>query len=171
MTPSRQLFYCTAANLLVLSVVTILIVVFKDKNSKYFRFGPQDDLEVISIFLNTWTKYLIFVSILASLKACEVFVHEFGFPIISFRVYDPDKKVITDFSKNELQIYTNVMCLATSLRYIMFTVVSVTQIDIALINCVIAEFTGIFTTRALLNKKNFVNVPTAYVHEETYTRL
>ena len=166
MTPSRRLFYCVFVNLLVLSVVTVLIIVFRDSKSRYFRFGPHDDLEVISVFINTWTKYLLFVLVLGILKICEVIVHEFGFPLISFRVYDPDKMVITDFSKNELQVYTNLMCLAGSLRMVLFTVITVTQIDIALINCVIAELTSVFTVRALLNKKNFVNVPTADVYSK-----
>jgi hypothetical protein len=76
-------------------------------------------------------------------------------PILGFNVYNPDKKNIPDFSKNELQLLANSMYMISSIRAILMVVVSVTQIDIALWTVLSSEITSFFTIRMLLNEKTF----------------
>jgi hypothetical protein len=76
-------------------------------------------------------------------------------PVIGFSIYNPDKKVITEFTKNELQFYGNTMYLTSSLRYIFEVMITITQIDIAIYSVIISEITTIFTMRLLLNEKRF----------------
>ena len=156
MTPKRKLFWCLISNVFILTVVIVLIVVFRDPDSKYFRWGPHDDLIVVSVKINTLSKYFTLVAIIVSVKIVEVLVHEIGMPVLGFSVYNPDKKIITDFTKNKLQFYANAMFMVSSIRQVLLVVVSVTQIDIALISCCISEITAIFTVRLLLNEKKFV---------------
>jgi hypothetical protein len=70
-------------------------------------------------------------------------------------VYNPDKKVITEFSKFELQLYANGMWIITSLRNVMMIVISISQIDVALLQVLYGELTSLYTIRMLLNEKSF----------------
>ena len=156
MLATKKLQLCLLGSIGVLLVVFILIWIFRDNNSKYFRFGPQDDLIVISIHINNWDKYFGFILVVGIIKIVEVVVNEIGLPILGFNVYNPDKKIITEFTKNELQFYANAIYLVTSIRQVLLIVISVTQIDIALIVCVISELASLYTIRILLNEKEFI---------------
>ena len=85
----------------------------------------------------------------------NVVISEVANPIIGFNIYNPDKKIITEFTKNELQFYGNTMYLIDAIRNVLMIMVSITQIDIALFGVFISEFTSIFTIRMLLNEKIF----------------
>ena len=69
--------------------------------------------------------------------------------------YNPDKKIITEFNKCELQLYGNAMYALSNIRNIFVTLIIVTQFDIALWSLIVGEFAAIFTIRSLLNEKIF----------------
>ena len=85
-----------------------------------------------------------------------VFIGEIANPIIGFNIYNPDKKVITDFTKNELQFYGNTLYIIDSTRYIFKVMVLVTQIDLAFISMLSGEIISFITIRMLLNEKEFI---------------
>ena len=154
MKAKTKLTYCVTGNILLLVVIVIIIIHYQHE-SKYFRFGPSNDLIVISVNINTNARYLILLLIISLVKITKVVVEEIGMPVIGFSIYNPDKKVITEFTKNELQFYGNTMYLTSSLRYIFEVMVTITQIDIAIYSVIISEITTIFTIRLLLNEKRF----------------
>ena len=154
MKAKTKLKYCVTGNILLLVVIVIIITHYQHE-SKYFRFGPSNDLIVISVNINTNDRYLILLLIISLVKITKVVVEEIGMPVIGFSIYNPDKKVITEFTKNELQFYGNTMYLTSSLRYIFEVMVTITQIDIAIYSVIISEITTIFTIRLLLNEKRF----------------
>ena len=154
MKAKTKLKYCVTGNILLLVVIVIIITHYQHE-SKYFRFGPSNDLIVISVNINTNARYLILLLIISLVKITKVVVEEIGMPVIGFSIYNPDKKVITEFTKNELQFYGNTMYLTSSLRYIFEVMVTITQIDIAIYSVIISEITTIFTIRLLLNEKRF----------------
>jgi hypothetical protein len=154
MKAKTKLKYCVTGNILLLVVIVIIIIHYQHE-SKYFRFGPSNDLIVISVDINTNARYLILLLISSLVKITKVVVEEIGMPVIGFSIYNPDKKVITEFTKNELQFYGNTMYLTSSLRYIFEVMVTITQIDIAIYSVIISEITTIFTIRLLLNEKRF----------------
>ena len=154
MKAKTKLKYCVTGNILLLVVIVIIITHYQHE-SKYFRFGPSNDLIVISVNINTNNRYLILLLIISLVKITKVVVEEIGMPVIGFSIYNPDKKVITEFTKNELQFYGNTMYLTSSLRYIFEVMVTITQIDIAIYSVIISEITTIFTIRLLLNEKRF----------------
>lgn len=92
----------------------------------------------------------------AIFKIFQVFINEIANPILGFTVYNPDKKVIKDFTKNELQIYTNSMFLIDGLRHVLTVMISISQIDIAIFDVVITEAVSIITVRIILNEKQFI---------------
>ena len=154
MKAKTKLTYCVAGNILLLVVIVIIITHFQHE-SKYFRFGPSNDLIVISVNINTNNKYLTLLFIISLVKIIKVVVEEIGMPVVGFNIYNPDKKVITEFTKNELQFFGNMMFLTSSLRYIFEVMITITQLDIAIYSVIISEITTIFTIRLLLNEKRF----------------
>ena len=155
MTPNKKLKYSLIANIFILSIVSTLVFCIADDDSKYFRFGPQDDLFIISIKINTIMRYIILLILITIIKSSEVIIHEIAMPVLGFTIYNPDKKYIVDFTKNELQFYANSMYMISSIRDVFMTLISISQIDIAIYNCFISELTGVFTVRFLLNEKEF----------------
>tara|TARA_B100001250_G_scaffold391373_1_gene392180 strand:- start:218 stop:691 length:474 start_codon:yes stop_codon:yes gene_type:complete len=130
-------------------------MIFKDDRSKYLRWGPQDDLIIISVAVDTYDKYMMLLATIAVIKISDVLIGEIANPIIGFNIYNPDKKVITDFTKNELQFYGNSMYLIDAIKSVLLIMVNISQIDIALWGVVVSETASIFTIRMLLNEKEF----------------
>ena len=91
-------------------------------------------------------------------KGCDVLVNEIGSPILGFRVYNPDKKIIDDFTKNELNFLANSMWFVNGFRTVLMAVVTITQVDIAFSGMIISEIVSIFTVRHLLNCKTFTKI-------------
>ena len=156
LTNSRKVWLCLIGNVITMILVLILVSIFKDDNSTYFRFGPNEDLIVISILIDTWSKWVGLLIFIGIIKSCDVLVNELGSPILGFRIYNPDKKIIDDFTKNELNFLANAMWFTNSFRSVFMTVVNITQIDIALCGMIMSEIISVFTVRHLLNTKKFV---------------
>ena len=132
------------------------IILLNDNTSKYFRWGWNDDLILISIPINTQKRYLYTILFISIMRISHVIIGEIAHPIIGFNIYNPDKKEITEFSKIELQMYGNLMYLIEGFKNILTVMLSVTQIDIALISMLVSEITSIYTINMLLNEKTFV---------------
>ena len=132
-----------------------MIHVCKDTEAKYLNYGPNEELRVLSVKIDSMSKYLYLQLFLICIECARVFASEIGAPIIGFNVYNPDKKVITEFSKNELQILANVMWFANNMTTGLFVMITISQIDIALLRIVYSEAMSIITIRMLLNEKEF----------------
>ena len=132
------------------------IILLNDNTSKYFRWGWNDDLILISIPINTQKRYLYTILFISIMRISHVIIGEIAHPIIGFNIYNPDKKEITEFSKIELQMYGNLMYLIEGFKNILTVMLSITQIDIALISMLVSEITSIYTINMLLNEKTFV---------------
>ena len=152
---NKKLKICVLSNLLLLAFVITLILIFRDDNSTYLRWGPQQDLIIISVAINNMTKYFLLLGVIAIIKISDVVIAEIASPIIGFNIYNPDKKVITEFTKNELQFYGNSMYLINAIKAVLLIMVNISQIDIALWGVFVSETTSLFTIRMLLNEKEF----------------
>jgi len=152
---NRRLQLCVFGNFIVLGFIIALVIVFDDSSSKYWRFGPFDDLIIVSVNIDTWLKYWFLVGIVAILKITQCFIAEIAHPIIGFRIYNPDLHVVKDFTKCELQFYGNSMYLIDAIRSVLMIVMSITQVDIALWGVMFSEGASLLTIRILLNEKSF----------------
>lgn len=158
MNTNKKVWLCLLGNIITMIIVIILVSIFNDnKNGTYFRFGPYDDFILIGIKVDNWLKWSLVLFFIGLIKGCDVLVNEIGSPILGFRVYNPDCKIITDFTKNELNFLTNSMWFTNNFRSLLMIVVNISQFDIALCGVIISEFISIFTVRYLLNEKNFTN--------------
>lgn len=152
----RKLQLSIFGSAVLLLIVAIPIFMLDNGQSKYFRYGWHDDFVLISVPINNKERYLYALAFVVLTRVGEVFIGEVAHPIIGFNIYNPDKKVITDFTKNELQFYGNTLYVIDSTRYIFKVVVMITQIDLAFASMIAGEIVSLFTIRMLLNEKEFI---------------
>ena len=154
-TPKQRLKICIVGQLLILISVVIPTVLLANKNSTYYRFGPNEDLIVISIKINTWSRYSVLLIYMMIFRICKVFVNELGMPILTFNIYNPNQKKIEDFSRIELQVLANIMFTLNAISYAITLQLSILQIDIALFSGIFSELAAIPTIYILLKDKEF----------------
>jgi len=131
------------------------ILVLYDGTSDYIKFGPSEKLEILGFKIDTPKKYLEFQLFMLVVEVTNCLVNEIATPILNFSTYNPEKKHITDFTKNELHFYTNAFWLISGVRSVLSVLISISQIDIAILRVLYSEVTSIFTVRFLLNEKTF----------------
>jgi len=145
-------------NFLLFIFIVISVVIFNNNNNNnYFKYGPNDDLDILGIKINTTDKYIYLQLFLCFVEMSRAWTNEIASPILGFNIYNPDKKIITEFTKNELQLLANIMWLINSLTNALFILITISQIDIAILRILYSEITTIFTIRLLLNDKTFIN--------------
>ena len=155
MTPQQRLKICILGQLLLLIGVSIPIVLFANPESTYYKFGPNDDLIIISIKINTWTRYGILLLYILIFRICKVFITELGMPILNFNIYDPNRKKVEGFTRNEFQVQANIMYMLNAIRYALTLKLVIIQIDIAIISAIFSELASIPTIYILLKEKEF----------------
>ena len=158
LTPQQRLKICIVGQFMLLIGIIIPTVLLANKGSSYYRFGPNDELIIISIKINTGFKYGILLLYVFIFRVCKAFVNELGMPVLGFNIYDPNKKVVTGFTRNELQIQANVMYTLNAIRSILEIQLAISQIDIAIISAVFQEIASIPTIHLLLKDKEFETV-------------
>ena len=145
----------------ILLILIVIIINFFQTKSTYFRWGvPNKDEEpliIISVNIDNYYKYFSLLFLITIIRIIKVGVNEIADPIITFNIYNPDKKNIEDFGKNELQFYGNMLYLIDNLRYVLTLMITISQIDLAIYGVLVGEITSIFTIRMLLNEKTFNN--------------
>lgn len=141
----------------ILIAIAIVIISTVGASGEYLRFGWNDQLIIISIAINTFTRYIILLVIVAVCKIVETLSLEFADPLLEYRVYNPDITTITEFTRCELQILSNLNYTAKALRYVFMVILSVSQIDIALFSVFVNEITACISVHKLLNAKKFIN--------------
>jgi hypothetical protein len=156
LTPKQRLKICIVGQLLVLISVIIPTVLLANKNSTYYRFGPNEELIIISIKIDTWSKYGILLGYTMIFRICKVFINELGMPILTFNIYNPNQKRIEDFTRMELQVLGNIMFTLNAISYAITLQLSILQIDIAVLSGIFSELAAIPTIYILLKDKEFV---------------
>lgn len=142
-------------------ILIFLLLLFSEK-SKYMTFGPNENLNIMGFTIDTWYKWSILSIILIITSIFDVLANEFGMPYVSFRIYNPDCKIIDDIKPLELQLLANTIYALSSIKYIFYVVISVTQIDLALIKILTGELLAIYTVRIMINEKTFIDINNDY---------
>ena len=168
---NKRLKNCIFINFVLLFLIIVVISVLKEPNDKYFRIGPNEELSVMSVKINTNAKYLLFQIFIAFTEVTRVIINEIASPILGFNIYNPDKKIITEFDKDELQIMANSMWFINNLISALYIMVTISQVDIAILKVIYSEITCIYTIRMLLNEKQFIKKSDFYneIYDETET--
>ena len=130
LTPKQRLKVCIIGQAMLLAIALVTTSILATKDSLYYRIDSSEELIVISVKINTWTRYCILLVYILIFRVCKVFINELGIPILTFNIYDPNRKVIKDFTRLELQVLGNIMFMLNSIRYALTLQLSIIQIDI-----------------------------------------
>jgi len=157
-TNNNRLKYCIITNFLLLSIIISFVAIMKEPGDKYFRMGPSNDLTIMSVKINSIGRYILLQVFIAFTEITGVIINEIASPILGFNIYNPDKKIINEFTKNELQIMANIMWFINNLISALYILVTISQLDIAILRVIYSELTSVYTIRLLLNEKKFVRI-------------
>jgi hypothetical protein len=151
----KQLKFCIAGSA-VLTIITLIFTTIFAEEKGWFSFGPSTHLSIAGVIIDTQEKYALLLFSIVLNSIIDTLVSEFAQPILAFNIYNPDKKLITDFkSKRELQVLATLYWSFNNVRTIFTNLVSITQVDLALIKWVVLEITAVYTINILLSKKRF----------------
>lgn len=160
MNQKNKLKCCAILYTFLIILVISLVVCFQTYDT-YFRWGVpsknESPLIVLSVKIDNYYKYVALLALITIIRIVKVLVNEIADTILSFTIYNPDKKIIREFTKCELQFYGNYIYLIDSLRYVFTLMITITQIDLALYGVFIDQLTTLVTIRLLLNEKKFIN--------------
>ena len=152
----KRLQLCIFTNCIVFVVLSFSILFLTDKTTNsYLHIGPNDSLNILGFPINSWKNYILFQILIAFITITDVLINEIASPILGFNIYNPDKKEILDFTRNELQAYANLHWFINASRDALMILVSVSQIDFALLRVFYGQITSFYTIRLLLNEKTF----------------
>ncbi len=143
------------ANALLFVAIALFVLCNHDKGNKYIRFGPNDDLNIMGYSIDSWEKYVLLQVFLAVVQGTDVAVNEIVSPILGFNIYNPDKRTISEFSRIELQVYANTHFMINAMRSALMVIVTISQVDVAILRVLYGEIVSFFTIRLLLNEKTF----------------
>jgi len=145
---------CLILNVFLLGFISFFITYFAG-NSKYFRFGPNEDFIFISVPIDSYERYSLLLFLISLNDIIKVLVGEIGEPVLVFNVYNPDKKVITEFTRPQLLFYANTMFFVSNTRRVFEVLINVTQIDIAIFSIIVEQLISVCTVCFLVSEKRF----------------
>jgi hypothetical protein len=152
---ARLLPYVTALNIFVVALMLTLAFTFRDEKNTFLRFGPHDDLVVVSVRIDNWGSYVALLSLLLVVTLSRAYTAEVGNSIGRYLIYDMNTQHIKDISMLNLVIYSNAMYFFSMVRDMLLTLVGITQIDLSLWTIVIYTFVQIAAIIWLLRDKKF----------------
>ncbi|MDE2095876.1 MAG: hypothetical protein KGL39_01365 [Patescibacteria group bacterium] len=154
MTPKHKLQFSIAANAAILVTVLALTGYFA-ADSTYWRVGWHEELVVIAVVINSGFRYAALVALIALANVSGALAEQFGEPVVDFSLYNPDKRVISEFSRAELFAAAVALRSLASVREVLLLMVSFAQVDIALWNLAITTAVAVCVVCALLREKRF----------------
>lgn len=143
-------------NLLFLFLFSGSIIFYNDGYSYYFKIGWSDKFDFASIIINNPTKYILLCLFIIVLNISEIFLNDIATPLIQFSTYNPYKLIIHDFSRCELEFYSNMIFFIQTTKRFIQIYVTFSQIDIAIISLLSSQTAVAMAIRYLLDKKTFV---------------
>ncbi len=143
---------CVLINAIGLLGIICFVLITADLQ-ELFKFGPSEDLIIVSVKIDNWPKYIGLVIVICVIKILEVGVNDIGSPNLGFSIYDPTRADVYGFHRTELQLLANAMFMVNSLGYVFKTMVIVSRVDVAIISVLTGELASAATIYYLLSKK------------------
>ena len=142
-------------NLLFLFIFMCSIMVYTDKYSSYLQLGWSNNFVFASIIINSPLKYFLLCLYIIVLNISEIFLNDIAVPLIQFSTYNPYKTEITDFSRCELESYSNIIFFIQTTKKFIQIYVTFSQIDIAFVSLISSQAAVAMAIKYLLDKKTF----------------
>jgi len=163
--------WCLVGNSIIIVLMSIAVFcvdrdVVDTTASNYLRAGWNDSLNIIGISIDTAWKYLVAQVFIALVEILDVGMSEIAYPIITLVIYNEDKKIIDNFSRRELQVCANLTYLLSNIRAVLTILVSVAQIDIAILRVIYGQILSMCAINRMLKHKTFITrLPTGGIEE------
>lgn len=163
---------CVYLNFSFLFIFSLFCVMLNNNEASYFRFGWSDTLTFVSISIDNSTKYFCLCFFIITMNFTEVFLNDIAAPLITFSTYNPYKLEISDFSRFDLELYSNLIIFIKLSKGLLSIATAVTQIDLAMISLLSSQIAAFSAIKYLLNNKTFKNniyveVPYRSINENT----
>ena len=81
----------------------------------------------------------------------EILMDNIAVPIIQFSTYNPYKSTIVDFTRNELELYSNLLFFIQISKRLLQVFVTLSQVDIAVISWISSQLSAYYAIRYLLD--------------------
>ena len=134
-----------------------------DAKNSYFHIGWSKKFVLISIIIDTPFKYFTLCSFIVVTNVSEILMDNIAVPIIQFSTYNPYKKTITDFSRCELESFSNLLFFIQISRRFLQIFLTLSQVDIAIISWLSSQYSAYMAIKYLLDNKEFVSGANTYV--------
>lgn len=146
--------------------------ILNNGQTSYFRCGWSKDFTFVSVTIDTAVKYYSLIGLIITLNTFEVFLNDVAYPLITFSTYNPYKNDITDFTRFELELYSNCIYFIQASKRILSIATAVSQVDVALIGLASCQLSAYLAIKWLLEQKTFRTVTNEqnqqYVEVSTY---
>lgn len=147
---------CIFVNLLFICILFFSFFIFNNNISNhYFNIGWSKHFVFVSVTIDSPIKYFGLCTFITILNISEVFLNDIAGPIIAFSTYNPYKNTIHDFSRFELELYSNIIYFIQTIKLYFKVLTTLSQIDIAAISFFSSQFAAFLTIRFLLDYKTF----------------
>lgn len=77
-------------NVVILAAVSLIAILCDDGTNKFWKMGPSQDLKIISLSIDSSSRYACLVLFIVLLNAARVIVDDVCNPTIFFPCYDPN---------------------------------------------------------------------------------
>jgi len=143
-------------NLLFLFLFMGSLFAYNKEPSSYIQIGWSDNFVFASVTINNPLKYSLLCLFIIILNISEIFLNDIATPLIQFTTYNPYKLIIHDFSRFELQSYSNIIFFIQTTKRFIQIYVTFSQIDIAIISMVSSQVGVAIAINYLLDNKTFI---------------
>ena len=152
-------------NVLIITIFLSCFYFFNETNGNdsYFNIGWSENFIFISIVINTPFKYFTLCSFIIVMNISEILMDNIAVPIIQFSTYNPYKSTIVDFTRNELELYSNLLFFIQISKRLLQVFVTLSQVDIAVISWISSQLSAYYAIRYLLDNKHFPTSRNNYV--------
>lgn len=147
----NSIFVAFYGNIVVALMVICVVLTFNDGSSPYLRFGWNENLSVLGVKIDTGAKYFCLSFVLGVFEVLDVFINDTSYPYINNNVRE-----IKEFTKYETRLITNGSFFISDIKYSLYIMISISQIDIALIKVLMRSLACILTTNMQLSGKTFM---------------
>tara|TARA_B100001175_G_scaffold316103_1_gene329174 strand:- start:1217 stop:1735 length:519 start_codon:yes stop_codon:yes gene_type:complete len=163
MNKSKLLKTSIYTNLFILFIFIYCFSISNKEQSSYFNIGWSNEFVFISMPINTAYKYFAFCGFIIISNVSEVLMDNIAGPLIQFSTYNPYKNEVSDFSRYELELYSNAVIFIQISKKLLQIFIILSQVDIALISLLSSQLSASYAIHYLLNQKVFVSNNDAYI--------
>lgn len=153
MTITNTLKFSSIISWSALIIATIVFVCCNDSDIPVC--GWHNNLKIMGIYINTPYRYFGLMGFIAYNSCVSTYIIDAGKPILGFRIFNPDLKVITDIKRNELRAYAASIYFSDSMCSTLLQFIIINQLDLLIWRVFVAELVAIWTINNNLRDKAF----------------